>query len=560
MGAVFDLEELSKLIDSFIIEVPNILKKNPLTTDLSEKVASLMETSESPFTMAVIGQMRVGKSTLINSLVGEDLAITGVNETTATINWFKYGEGKAVDEFRVCWKDEPAENFPLVEIDNWIGDSEKASKTRYLEFFSQAEFLKNIYIVDTPGTRSVIDSHEDSLQGFLAEKKERETFHYGGTADSIVYVLMPVARENDEELLQTFESNTRIPGSSPYNSVAVIHKWETLDAEDPLEEVNKKATRIAEKLNQHVSAVIPVSGPMGQAANKVSIEVWNRLAYFMTETDRGILEKLTTRGESRFKTKEESGSALSPAERTDLYEMTGLPWPCFRTVIKLALKHNCTEGKDIFQVIKDASGHDRLLDFLQKRFFDRTRLLKSFGLLTKALSPCTTAELRLRNEIEDVKEKIKQAEESLKSIEPYKEKIKELIPAHTYIAKSLVEVEKLHTSLVEVQHNLTETVRKVRDNFNQMDRDIESLRLLDDGKVSTLSEQEVSEVRTILGCYGYSLKDRISFYADDQQLKTIEERLDHWNALKETSWGSGKILYTQMVSRLEEIADILDSE
>ena len=148
MGAVFDLEELSKLIDSFIIEVPEILRKIPLTADLGGKVADLMETSESPFTMAVIGQMRVGKSTLINSLVGEDLAITGVNETTATINWFKYGEGGKVDKFRVCWKDKPSESFSLSEIDNWVGDSEKASQTRYLEFFSQAEFLKNIFILE----------------------------------------------------------------------------------------------------------------------------------------------------------------------------------------------------------------------------------------------------------------------------------------------------------------------------------------------------------------------------------------------------------------------------
>lgn len=40
-----------------------------------------------------MGRVKAGKSTFINALlgVGEDLATVGTTETTATINYFRYG-------------------------------------------------------------------------------------------------------------------------------------------------------------------------------------------------------------------------------------------------------------------------------------------------------------------------------------------------------------------------------------------------------------------------------------------------------------------------------------
>ena len=158
----------------------------------------------------------VRASTLINALIGEDLAITGVTETTATVNWLKHGTAEQARTFRVVWRNDLAQE-PEVrdrsELKGWQGPSELAKRTRYLEFFSEAKFLKRIQIVDTPGTRSVIEDHEKTVREFLlAQRHERETLYYGGVADCIVYVLNPVAKQADVELLDAFESRTRLPG------------------------------------------------------------------------------------------------------------------------------------------------------------------------------------------------------------------------------------------------------------------------------------------------------------------------------------------------------------
>ncbi len=50
---------------------------------------SLQEEISSPCVLAVAGKVKAGKSFLVNSLLGVDLAMTGSTETTATINIFK---------------------------------------------------------------------------------------------------------------------------------------------------------------------------------------------------------------------------------------------------------------------------------------------------------------------------------------------------------------------------------------------------------------------------------------------------------------------------------------
>ncbi|MFC1826173.1 dynamin family protein, partial [Thermodesulfobacteriota bacterium] len=146
MTIIFELDQLQELINNFIDRVPRILEKSTITNDLSIQVDRLIELTESPFTLAVVGQMRVGKSTLINSLVGQDLAVVGVNETTATINFFKYSQDKNKHTFRVHWKDKPYQDFTLEKIDKWVGNSDLAKNTKYLEFFCDSDFLKDIYL------------------------------------------------------------------------------------------------------------------------------------------------------------------------------------------------------------------------------------------------------------------------------------------------------------------------------------------------------------------------------------------------------------------------------
>jgi uncharacterized protein with ATP-grasp and redox domains len=110
--------------------------------------------------------------------------------------------------------------------------------------------LEKKSIVDTPGTRAVIESHEQTTQEFLINKHNAATRQQGDKSDAIIYVLMPVTRETDTERLNMFEQSSRIPDAAPYNSIAVVHKWETINSNDPYTEAKLKVNRIRENLKK----------------------------------------------------------------------------------------------------------------------------------------------------------------------------------------------------------------------------------------------------------------------------------------------------------------------
>ena len=169
----FSYDQFEDVVKRFSTSIPEYLLRHQSTALLALDVQklNLHEAMKQQFTLAVIGQMRVGKSTLLNALIGKNLAPTGVTETTATINVFRHGRGDQCGKFRVHWTNGSTDDMPLGKASEWIGTQENAAKTRYLEFFSDSAdpdcLLRSADIVDTPGTRSVIGTHEEATKGFL---------------------------------------------------------------------------------------------------------------------------------------------------------------------------------------------------------------------------------------------------------------------------------------------------------------------------------------------------------------------------------------------------------
>ena len=553
MSDMFDLTELSEIINEFVIKAPRILEKHPLTSDLALQVERLVELSETPFTLAVVGQMRVGKSYLMNALVGEELAVVGVNETTATINYFKHGEGEITNRFRVHWKDKPYEDFELSEIKQWVGESKNASNTKYIEFFNSSKFFKQIYLVDTPGTGSVLKGHSGQINNFLAEKLERETLHYGGKADAILYVSSAVANMSAEKLLEEFKNRTRLPGSSPYNSMAVIHKWETLNVEDPVEEAQRKAALIQEKFSQYVSAVLSVSAPLALATIKLDNEYWNELTEFTKSSDQNELRRYLARGDKRFKKRISRGA--------EFLERSGLPWACFSTVINIALKNKIVDGEKLKSVIRKASGIDDLLKFIKERFISRTRLIKSFTILNKALEPCRKAQLRLHKGINGHKEQQKKAENSVMILEQaISHGANYLEPVFDFIKRAQEALRKDLESCLQIKRELSDLSSRVQANFEFIDRDIAVLHTIDQ-HINEISHDEIRELRTVLGCYGFSIHERVACYGDISSFKSsmTEERIDYWRDKTFITGREFKKALNHVITRLEQLAWALDT-
>jgi small GTP-binding protein len=91
------------------------------------------------FLLVVAGEFNSGKSSFINALIGQNVLREGVTPTTDQINILKYGPEAA----------------------------ERLREEFVLEILYPADVLREINIVDTPGTNAVIRRHEELTRDFI---------------------------------------------------------------------------------------------------------------------------------------------------------------------------------------------------------------------------------------------------------------------------------------------------------------------------------------------------------------------------------------------------------
>lgn len=148
---------------------------NAFIEKLTKWESQISHCKESPFTIAVVGDFKRGKSTLINALLGEEVVPTDVTTETVTLNRISFGvpgnEAILSGNRRVRLSDSELKREKLEGIMEELGEPIKR-----LEIKRPCEFLKKVTIIDTPGTG-------DSMRDFSEVVKESLL-----QADAVIYV------------------------------------------------------------------------------------------------------------------------------------------------------------------------------------------------------------------------------------------------------------------------------------------------------------------------------------------------------------------------------------
>ncbi|MBQ9727726.1 MAG: dynamin family protein [Kiritimatiellae bacterium] len=352
-----------------------------------------------PFNVAVFGRMKTGKSSLINALLGKDLAITGVEETTATINVIsRASEPSLCDKFTVHWKDRPPETFPLDRlVPDWSGKSkkvvEKVAKTAFIQLYSDDPALALHEIIDTPGTGAAVSDHEKVAQAFLDP-----TVQEGRKADALVYVFGINGRETDESNLKTFREGC-LPGSRPYNSVGVLHKWDATywNSGGDWKEVQSKADRLTGQMNSVVADVIPVSAPIAMVAAKAPEKDFAALLALIAQKGPEKIEKLLQDDEDW------NDDADCRSVRKGFSVV--VPWICFRVCVREAIRLESGATPDELRSrLRDLGGIDRLRSFLDRNFFKSAALIRQRQQYARFLRVKEEAYARIQDRQEELEE------------------------------------------------------------------------------------------------------------------------------------------------------------
>ena len=132
------------------------------------KIAHSLETDA--FTMAVLGQFKRGKSTLVNAILGEPLLPVAVLPLTSVITVVTQGKKLAV---KVVYQNGEARNIGKNEIAEYVtenGNPKNIKGIERVEISLPSDFLsKGITLVDTPGIGSVYHHNTDIAYQFLPD-------------------------------------------------------------------------------------------------------------------------------------------------------------------------------------------------------------------------------------------------------------------------------------------------------------------------------------------------------------------------------------------------------
>ena len=388
-------QKLQESFRGFIHESAEMFGDYGFLGDCERQLQELETGIVRPFNIAVFGRMKTGKSSLINALLGRDLAITGVEETTATINVISHSSDPELrGKFTVHWKDRPPETFPLERLSaEWSGKTkevvEKVARTAFIQLYSNDPALTLHEIIDTPGTGAAVSDHEKVAQAFLDPSVQE-----GRKADALVYVFGINGRETDEESLKTFREGC-LPGSRPYNSVGVLHKWDATywNSGGDWKEIQSKADRLRGQMKTVVADIIPVSAPIAMVASRATDDDLAAICRLIADKGARTVETLLQDDEDW----NDDSDCLALRKRFSI------PWICFRICVREAIKMGGGTTPDALRArLRDLGGLDRLRNFLDRNFFKSAALIRQRQQYARFLRVKDEAYARIQDKQEEL--------------------------------------------------------------------------------------------------------------------------------------------------------------
>lgn len=159
----------SKDILEKIAETQKVLSKSEVCSAFVEKLSELAGRIEKKeILISVFGQFKRGKSTLINSILREDILPVGIIPVTSVITKIFYGNKSAAVYLEDS--EEPLK-IDFQELPNYVNEQnnpENIKKVISVEISTQAEFLKDgITLVDTPGVGSIHKNNTEAANLFI---------------------------------------------------------------------------------------------------------------------------------------------------------------------------------------------------------------------------------------------------------------------------------------------------------------------------------------------------------------------------------------------------------
>jgi small GTP-binding protein len=212
-----------------LADIRDALTRFGATPDDQAALSASIRQLDEFFLLVVVGEFNAGKSAFINALAGQRVLQEGVTPTTAHIHLLKFGETSTAT----------------------VDDNGIRAVT------APADFLRDVHIVDTPGTNAIIREHE------------RLTAEFVPRSDLVLFVTS--ADRPFTETERAFLQDIRDWGKK---IVIIVNKVDIFEREADLQEVLAFVRESARRLLGITPEIFPVSARLAMRAKQGEPSVW----------------------------------------------------------------------------------------------------------------------------------------------------------------------------------------------------------------------------------------------------------------------------------------------
>lgn len=319
-----------------------------------------------PIRIALAGTLKAGKSTLVNALVGDDIAPTDATEATRIVTWFRHGPAPRVTANHRGGR---RTNVPITHRGGLSFDLSRLNPADIVDLDVEwpAEELAGATLIDTPGTSSLArDTSERTVRLLVpADGVPR--------VDAVVFLLRTL---NAADIALLKQIGGLVGGSAgALGIIGVASRADEIGAGriDAMVSAKDVATRFTDELSRTgvCQAVVPVSGLLALTARTLRQAEFVALKK-LAGADAAELNKALL-SVDRF-VRPDSPLPVDAGTRAQLLERFGM----FGIRISIALlAAGITDSSGLAAELLERSGLVELRKVIDQQFAQRADMLKA---------------------------------------------------------------------------------------------------------------------------------------------------------------------------------------